>query len=176
MGRGFPALFALWGNKEAREVSPHRACLKIYSFAGLRSERLHGRSQADIRAAGGTLSSHHHQSSVSCCAAAIFLRAVKANAFLARNADFLGDRLVARNLFFDSFCHAAFGVEAALGIGADFFVNRVVTVCNLLGFSAVTCGLRADAKHRAARRETQGKGDENKEAEEFFHRCVFWIF
>ena len=114
-------------------------------FLGLLSEFFHGRNKSDAGAAVRALGGGHLDDAFRCGAAAILFRAVVACAPLARNADFFGHGLVARDFFLDELNHATFAA------GVDFFGDGVkMTGFHLFGFSAVTSGVAAASEHRTA--------------------------
>lgn len=108
----------------------------------LLSELLHGRDQTNVRAADRPLSGRHFDSALRGGAAAVLLRAIVACALATRNTDLFGNGLIAWNLFFDGFRHAAFAA------GMDLFVNGLVAAeFHLLGFRVVSGSARRRTEH-----------------------------
>lgn len=110
-----------------------------------------------MRAAGRTLCGGHFDGRLRSRSTAVLFRAVVTCALLARNADFFGDSLVARNFFLDGLDHAAF---AALGIAfcVDFLGYNIVVACfHLARLSAVSGIGSGHSEHGAAGREAHGE-------------------
>jgi len=155
-------------NKEARNGKSEPRLLEKCGKAALLGELFHGRHEADVRAAYGTLRRDKLGVGFAGGSAAILLRAVVAHAGTARDADFPSDSLVTRHLLLDGLGHAT--LAAGVG-GVNLLGDDVIVAClHLARLGAVAGGVRPEAEHRAAGREAHGKGGEDQKAEEFFHR------
>jgi hypothetical protein len=118
---------------------------KMRVFGGLFGQFFHRRDESNVRAAGWSLGGGHLDGAFRSCATAILFRAVEARAALARNADFFGHGLVARNLLFDDLNHATFAA------GVDFFGDGVkMAGFHLASLGAIAGGLTANPKHGTA--------------------------
>jgi hypothetical protein len=165
--RGFSSLFTgrMKTKKRGEYESPPR--LEINGQRSSRSDRLHRRNEADVRAADGTLRACHDDRGAGCGSAAIFLRAVVAGAGTAWDFDLFGDRFVAWNLLLHCLIHAAAFRAAA---DPDLFGDSVgVASLHLAGLRAEAGSSGRHAKHGAAGGKAEGNGDEGDEKKEVFH-------